>query len=157
MKQIKQEILKEFDKKFTGNNDRGIVLYSDGCVSNRYTTPYAICNNCGMEFKDEEAKKMIFGHIGCKKSNGKYFKNTVTYKQVKSFLSQALDKAIKKALEEVREKVEEYFGHIQNDGSGKPMNISINEIGSDIIKLLQDIEEKKKELNYERKKYSNFV
>jgi len=36
----------------------------------------------------------------------------------------------------LRREVEEYLGHIQNDGSGKPMNISLEEIGQDLIRLI---------------------
>jgi hypothetical protein len=36
----------------------------------------------------------------------------------------------------LRREVQEYLGHIQNDGSGKPMNISLEEIGQDLIRLI---------------------
>lgn len=43
-------------------------------------------------------------------------------------------------LAEIREKIEEYFGHIENNGSGSPMQINKSEIAKD---LLASLEEKK--------------
>ena len=41
-------------------------------------------------------------------------------------------------ISEIKMEMENYFGHILNDGSGKPMNISIEEVGYDIIKILEN-------------------
>lgn len=40
-------------------------------------------------------------------------------------------------LADVRKDIEEYYGHVLNDGSGKPMNITIEEILNDILTLLE--------------------
>jgi hypothetical protein len=52
-------------------------------------------------------------------------------------ISQLLLTQRQQLISEIKMEMENYFGHILNDGSGKPMNISIGEVGYDIIKILE--------------------
>lgn len=54
-------------------------------------------------------------------------------KLIKSFIHSILSQQ----RTELIEKVKEYFGHIGNDGSGKPMNIPQNEIANDVLQLIK--------------------
>ena len=55
-----------------------------------------------------------------------------TLKVLTDFEKQIREEVVK----EVRYRIEEYFGHISNDGvTGNPMNVSIEEIGVDILTL----------------------
>lgn len=40
-------------------------------------------------------------------------------------------------LSAVKKMMEDYFGHVLNDGSGKPLKISTDEITNDLITLLE--------------------
>jgi len=59
-------------------------------------------------------------------------------RKVKNFISKLLLTQRQQLISEIKMEMENYFGHILNDGSGKPMNISIEEVGYDIIKILEN-------------------
>ena len=88
-----QKIKEEFNRKFTGFNDRGIVEYSDGMAITHFATPIATCLNCGQTAKGENAKKWMFGHIGCKKPNGLFLLNSLKYEELWNFIEQAISQS----------------------------------------------------------------
>ena len=49
-------------------------------------------------------------------------------------------KALSSQRKEIIEKIETYFGHISNDGNGKPMIISTKQIGEDLKNLIKEDE-----------------
>ena len=57
-----------------------------------------------------------------------------TPKAIKQFILKALASQRK----EIIEKIVTYFGHILNDGNGKPKRISIEKIGQDLKNLIKE-------------------
>ena len=47
------------------------------------------------------------------------------------------DERVKQHNKDLVEKVEEYFGHLINDGSGKQMSVSIKEVSEDVLKIIK--------------------
>ena len=90
MKHKYQKIIKGWEKKLFGYNNRGIVTFSEGC--GLVKEQFAVCHNCGQSVRGKKAKDWMFGHIECPKPNGEYLKNDVTPKKIRNVISQLLEK-----------------------------------------------------------------
>jgi len=64
-----------------------------------------------------------------------------TKKEVKDFWLSKLSLVRNQTIDEVLRETEYYFGHILNDGNGKPMNISLEEVASDLTTTLTKLKE----------------
>lgn len=153
-----EKIEEEFDKEFIGFNDRGIVHYvEDNYIVKGLKTPtlHASCLNCGLKFIGEEAKKMMFGHVGCKNPNGKYDKKNKSFNDIKLFYRQQILTLLKEIEGELPKKLgfEDYDEHIhtytfENRGKCKICGLSWNKAGQYEFynTAISEVEEKIKEV-----------
>ena len=70
----------------------------------------------------------------------KTHENLIRKKAEQKYINCQMDRVIETIKEEIIEKIETYFGHISNNGNGKPMIISTKQIGEDLKNLIKEDE-----------------
>jgi len=125
-KPIKQPRVKDWENKLTSDSD----VIKKNHMSN-YNT-----ENVNWDF-NEYTEEMLLGKTKSEDIKNRRIITTWINRQRQlgvNLLKQQreLDRA------EIIDEIEEYFGHILNDGlTGKPMKISIEEVSKDIVKILK--------------------